>query len=144
MLLVPFLIAAALDLSPALPPSYAKHVAETIASVTESKEEATLLLVTNAGESSLRRDVETCEKTGDGGLAISSYQLHWWHWGGYSRSEICARPTLATGLALRALSGDGDYAHRIARFMGRKPTNPEVLRRAAVVVAILENAEAEP
>jgi len=134
MLLTAFLTSAALTLSPNLPPERALHIAESIAAVTDSSDDAKLLLVTNFAESTFREDVETCRIAGDHGKAFSAYQLHPWLWGSlWGRQWVCADPHLAARLALFALGSGGSTRTRIARFMGRSPTDKQVLWRERMV-----------
>ena len=56
------------------------------------------------GESGLRRDVETCKITGDGGRSIGLGQVMIGaNWGGYTRREICASRALQVRLAAGVL-----------------------------------------
>ena len=120
------------------------RAAEVASDITEAAgedlSEAVLLVVTEQGESSFRREVESCKVTGDNGQAFSAFQLHREHFGHHTRSEICRDPVLAAELAQRALSGDGSIAERIGRFMGRKPTDKEVQRRASLYDRLMQEA----
>lgn len=63
-----------------------------------SPEQAGLLLVTiGAYESDFQRSLETCEETGDGGRAISCFQVQFW--GRYSREQVCSSHAIATKVA---------------------------------------------
>lgn len=138
MSLTAFLTAAAIHLMPGLPVDRAQAIAEPIAAVTDNREDATLLLVTNYGESSFRWDVQTCKVTGDNGRAMSAYQLHPWLWRtNYGKAWVCADPQWSARLALFALGSKGSARTRIARFMGRAPKDREVNRRTWLVQKVL-------
>lgn len=138
MTLTAFLTAAALTLSPNMPQARAEHIADSIASVTDDKQDGALLLVQNFGESTFREDVETCRISGDHGKAWSAYQLHPWLWGSlWGRKWVCSDPQLAARLALFALGSRGSIRARIARFMGRSPTDKQVLWRERLVAKVM-------
>ena len=118
--------------APHLSQGRALELAKPIAAVSRNVEDAIALVTVTSFESSFRKDVETCETTGDNGRAIGLTQLHWYHWGRYTKDEICANTKLQMAIALRAL-GEGSDTERMAHFMGRKPNDAEVLRRAAVI-----------
>lgn len=114
---------------PKCDPRRVDAVAGSIARAASTPEDQALLLVTAVRESALRLEVETCRVVGDGGRAVSSYQLWRHHWRGHTRSEICSDPALAAGLALGALRFGRTVRARIAAFMGRGQQDPEVSRR---------------
>lgn len=69
------------------------------------KEDAVPLLAAVAlGESNLRRDIETCKVTGDGGRSVGLGQvMRGPNWKGHTRSQICGNRRLQLKLALNVL-----------------------------------------
>ena len=64
----------------------------------------TMLAAVAVGESALRRDVEDCKVTGDGGRSVGLGQvMRGPNWKGYKRSEICGNRKLQLKLALHVL-----------------------------------------
>lgn len=91
-----------------------------------------LLLAVAIRESSLLRKVETCERTGDGGLAVGLWQEHA---GGERRDALCRGGMRAQArVAVRHLTRTcrGSAAERIACYAGRKPTDWIVRDRLAL------------
>jgi hypothetical protein len=115
----------------------AEYIAQAVG---DDRESAALLAVTAWRESDFLEVVEDCRRTGDGDRAISSYQLHWRHWAGRSREQVCADPRLAARLAYASLAArdEGDTpTRRIARFAGRPEHDREVVLRAKAVAIAL-------
>lgn len=126
---------------PGLESERATEVAsDLVAAIGEDLPSVVLLGVTAQGESSFRKEVQTCKVTGDNGQAFSAFQLHREHFDHHTRSEICRDPVLAAKLAHWALSGEGTIAERIARYMGRKKTDKEVRRRARLYERLIKAA----
>lgn len=127
-------LSAILRLAPALPPATAERYAADIAHACGDEWDLCAAMVaTQAEESSFRSDIETCAVTGDGGAAITAWQLHK-HWlGGYSRAEVCASNTLAASLAASALivlsHRSGGMVGAIRRYIGCRPGDPRSVRR---------------
>lgn len=95
-------------LSPAIAPELRdRYAADIVAAVADSDrpvELAAALVATQSAESDWRESVETCRITGDGGAAISAFQMHA-HWLGTStRKEVCSSNAVAASLAARALT----------------------------------------
>ncbi len=130
-------VAAILVLNPGFSPNYAKQFARPIVSATNNLEDALILVTTINHESSFLRAYAICEKTGDEGRAIGSYQLHWYHWGRYTKEQICKDPKIQTKLTIIAL-GKGSAEERWSRFMGRDPTNHEIQRRIKTLTKLKE------
>jgi len=128
------ILAAILTLAPALPPATAQRYANDITLAAAGDLDLGYALVaTQHVESSWRLDVETCAVTGDGGAAITAWQLHK-HWlGGYSRAEVCASNTLATSLAASALivlqHRGGGWPGAMRRYVGCRPGDPRSVKR---------------
>jgi hypothetical protein len=135
--MIPWLVSVILSLAPGIQAERAHEVAVPIAIVAgDDREGAAILVVTAWRESTFRREVETCAILGDEGRAISAYQLHQGHLWGHSRREVCSDTRLATELAYGALRArhEGEARSiRIARFMGRSRSDPEVRRRVVAV-----------
>ena len=123
--------------APHLSQGRALELAKPIAAVSRDVDDAITLVVVANSESSFRKDIETCEVTGDNGRAIGLTQLHWYHWGRYTKDEICGNTKLQMAIALRALGeksvGDSE---RMARYLGRKPGDEEVLRRVTLIAQL--------
>lgn len=144
MIQLPALVFAIITLCPTLPAARAIEVAEPIAAVATTLEEAALLLVTNYAESTFRREVEDCRVLGDGGKAASGFQLHKWTRAGHSQAEVCADPVLAASLALRMLNRGSIVRSKFALYTGGRTDSGEVSRRVRLyrrVLAVLERAE---
>jgi hypothetical protein len=63
-----------------------------------------MLAAVAVGESGLRRDIESCKVTGDGGKSVGLGQvMRGPNWQGYSRKEICGNRKLQLRLALHVL-----------------------------------------
>jgi hypothetical protein len=135
-----------LQLAPAIGSDRAAEVASGAAVAAEASpqplEAGVLLIVTAWRESGFRKAVETCQITGDGGRAVTAYQLHREHWGHHQATEICADHALASRLALRALEGHHSVRGACAAFLGRRWTDPEVTRRVAAFNRLLAAARA--
>jgi hypothetical protein len=85
-----------------LPQSEARRYASDIAAVSETPEEAALLVTVANHEGSFDRKVETCQVTGDHGQAFSLYQLHR-HWFAGDPQRLCESNRRATEEAGRVL-----------------------------------------
>lgn len=65
---------------------------------------ALLLVAIGRHESEFREEVRRCQRSGDQGRSIGTYQLMGpWAWHGESRTTICADDTLQARLSLRVL-----------------------------------------
>lgn len=63
-----------------------------------------LLAAVALGESNLRRDIETCKVTGDGGRSVGLGQvMRGPNWQGHTRTQICSNRKLQLKLALHVL-----------------------------------------
>lgn len=78
-----------------------------------TKEDALPMLAAVAvGESALRRDIENCKVSGDGGKSVGLGQvMRGPNWKGYSRKEICESRRIQLKLALHVL----DACHERSR-----------------------------
>lgn len=128
-------VAIVLSLAPWLGERRAREVARPIAEVTSTLDDAALLAVVARRESDFRREVETCEVTGDAGRAVSMYQLHAHHWGAGGRERICRDPRWAAWRTLQAL-GTGTAEDKLTRFMGRRPDDPEIRHRLELLAQV--------
>jgi hypothetical protein len=127
-------LAAILTLAPALQRETAERYAADIALAADGDIDlAYALVATQHVESSWRLSVETCAVTGDGGRAVSAFQMHRHWWAGYSRAEVCGSNALATSLAASALVAlehrTGGMAGALRAFVGCKPGDPRSVRR---------------
>ena len=127
-------LAAILTLAPATPLERAKRYADDIALAAAGDVDlAYALVATQHVESSWREDIETCAVTGDGGAAVTAWQLHK-HWlGGYSRAEVCASNALAASLAASALivleHRTGSLVGAMRAYVGCRPGDPRSVKR---------------
>ncbi len=127
-------LAAILSLAPALPMATAGRYADDI--IAACGDEADLcwaLVATQHEESRWRLEVETCAVTGDGGAAVTAWQLHK-HWrGGYSQAEVCGDNRLAASLAAAALIAlehrTGGMTGALRAYMGARPGHVGAVRR---------------
>ena len=127
-------LAAILALAPALPHATAeRYTADIVAACGDEAELCWALVATQHEESRWRTDVETCAVTGDGGAAVTAWQLHRHWWGGYDSAELCASNRLATSLAASALivleHRTGGMTGALRAYMGAKPGHPGSVRR---------------
>lgn len=127
-------LAAILTLAPSLQRETAQRYANDIALAADGDVElAYALVATQHVESSWRADIETCAVTGDGGAAVTAYQLHRHWWAGYSREEVCASNALATSLAASALivleHRTGGMIGAMRAFVGCRPGDPRSVKR---------------
>jgi hypothetical protein len=128
------ILAAILSLAPKLSRATAERYANDIALAADGDLDLGYALVaTQHVESSWRSDIETCAVTGDGGAAITAWQLHK-HWlGGYSREEVCASNRLAVSLAASALivleHRGGGWPGAMRRYVGCRPGDPRSVKR---------------
>lgn len=138
------LTAAILSLAPWVGPARAAEIAAGPAAATSDLDEALLLVTVDYHESSLRKSVEDCRITGDGGRAVSAYQLTRRHLGRRTRAEVCASHALASKLALRALRAPQcDPRCALAAYLGRRQSDPEVSRRMQTFERLREMARAQ-
>lgn len=111
MSLFDVVVAAIVSIGPRLSGEQIDRYAADIAYVAKDDLDLALaLVVVQDAESTWRESVETCKVTGDGGLAISSFQLHKYWRVGFSPAEICRSHLVATALAARALMVLARYA----------------------------------
>jgi len=128
------ILAAILTLAPALPAPTAERYATDIAMACGDELDLCYALVaTQHAESAWRAEVEDCRVTGDGGAAVSAWQLHK-HWlGGYTRAEVCGSNRLAAYLAANALiilqHRGGGWPGAMRRYVGCLPGDPRSVRR---------------
>lgn len=140
MTLTTLIMAAIFSLSPATPPERAEELADAIAFTTESQAEAMALVTTAWHEGRFDRDVQTCRKVGDGGRALTLYQMHRSWRGGFADRDVCRDLTLSTQLALRALRkcrGGGTARQAFAAYTGRSTRDAEVQRRTETYERLL-------
>jgi hypothetical protein len=128
------LVAAILSLSPALSNATAQRYAADIASAAEGDlDMAWALTATQFEESHFRGDIESCAVTGDGGAAVTAWQLHRHWWAGYSQAELCASNRLASSLAASALTvlshRTGGMVGALRGYIGSRPGDPRSVRR---------------
>jgi hypothetical protein len=128
------ILAAILTLAPALPAPTAQRYADDITLAADGDLDLGYALVsTQHVESSWRADIETCAVTGDGGAAVTAFQLHRWWWAGYSQTELCASNRLATSLAASALivleHRTGGLIGALRAYVGCKPGDPRSVKR---------------
>jgi hypothetical protein len=126
-------VAAIVSLAPRLSGEQIDRYAADIAYVAHDNLDLALaLVVVQDAESAWRESVETCKVTGDGGLAISSFQLHA-HWlGGFSRQAVCRSNLLAAaraGHAMLVLARVGGMENALHLYVGCRATDPRATRR---------------
>jgi hypothetical protein len=148
MTLATILITAILSAAPQLDHASATRYGTDMASAAGSVEDGIMLVATAAEEGGFRKQVETCAVTGDGGDAISLYQLHKEHLGRHTREEVCASNRLATRLAMaslarvRRIAGTAELS--FARYIGvTRLDDVRVRRRTALYQRLLTAAQAE-
>jgi hypothetical protein len=137
-------VAAILSLGPKLPGETIDRYAADITAAVDNEcahddafcvELALALVVVQHEESAWRESVETCRITGDGGLAISSFQLHRYWWGPYSRRELCASNGAAAERAAHTLRvlvvTTGSFVGALRAYVGCRATDPRAMRRGA-------------
>jgi hypothetical protein len=126
-------------LSPSTPVERAEELADGFTAATEDVDELLELAVTAWHEGQFRLDVQTCRVRGDGGRALTLFQLHR-HWrGGFSDRDVCGTLSLQAQLALRALRscrGSGTPRRAFARYTGRRLQDAEVSRRVATLARL--------
>lgn len=128
------ILAAILRLAPALPAATAERYANDIALAADGDwEMAAALIATQHEESRWRVDVESCAVTGDGGAAVTAWQLHKHWWAGYSRDEVCRSNQLAASLAASALivleHRTGGMVGAMRAYIGCRPGDVRSVRR---------------
>ncbi len=127
-------LAAIVSLAPALPvPTAERYAADIVAACDDEWDLCAAMVATQFEESRFRAEVEDCRVTGDGGHAISAWQLHK-HWrGGYSQAEVCASNALAASLAASALVAlshrTGGLAGALRAYIGCRPGDSRSVRR---------------
>ena len=122
-------VAAILNLLPAVGRSRAETIARQIDTAARNVDDGLMLVVINRRESDFSAAVERCDVTGDGGRAISAYQLHPHLLGRYSREQVCQDPVLAARIALWTLGRDGTPAERFGRYAGRSTQDRKIVQR---------------
>jgi hypothetical protein len=127
-------LAAILKLAPLLELSTAERYAADIAAACGDEADLCFALVaTQHVESSWSMDVETCVITGDGGRAVSAFQLQKWWWAGYTRAEICSSNRLAVWLAASTLTvlshRTGGTIGALRAYVGCAPGDPRSVKR---------------
>jgi hypothetical protein len=133
MSLFDVVVAAIVSIGPRLSGEQIDRYAADIAYVAQDDLDLALaLVVVQDAESTWRESVETCKVTGDGGLAISGFQLHQ-HWlGGISRTEICRSNLLAAaraGFTMKALARYSGIEDAFRRYVGCHRDDPRAIRR---------------
>lgn len=148
MNLVALIASAIVSLRPALSGEMIDKYADDIAAAADGDLElAMALVVVQDAESTWRPTVEICHVTGDGGRAISAFQMHRHWWAGYSRKEICESNRLAASLAASALlvlaERTGGWRGALRAYVGCSPTDSRSVRRRRVFNRLLDAARKE-
>jgi len=142
MELISIVAAAIVSLAPNLSGEQVDEYASDIAAAVDEEcghddahcvELALALVVVQHEESSWRKSVETCRVTGDGGRAISMFQLHRHWWGKNTRGQMCASNRLAAkraAFAMRTLSGpERSMGLAFRRYVGCTASDRRAVRR---------------
>jgi len=129
-----FILTAILTLAPTLEYGTAARYADDIyAACGDERDLCYALVATQHAESAWRPDVERCEVTGDGGRAVSAFQLHRHWWAGYSREEVCKSNGRAAWLAAGALvvleHRTGGMIGAMRAYVGCAPGDPRAVKR---------------
>src|SRR5262249_40416495 len=110
-----------------------RYAADIVAACGDETELCCALVATQHEESRWRADVESCAVTGDGGAAVTAWQLHRHWWQGKSREEVCASNRVAASLAANALTvlahRAGGFPGAIRSYIGCRPGDPRSVRR---------------
>lgn len=76
----------------------------TLKSDIQESEALTMLAAVTVGESGLRKDIENCKTTGDGGRSVGLGQVMVGpNWKGYTRKQICSDRKIQFRLALHVI-----------------------------------------
>ena len=137
MSLFDVVVAAIVSIGPRLSGEQIDRYATDIAYVANNDLDLALaLVVAQDAESAWRESVETCKVTGDGGRAISSFQLHRHWWGEFTRTEICASNVVAAARAARALTvlaRRGGFENALRLYVGCRASDPRATKRRATL-----------
>jgi len=135
MELTSIVTAAIISLAPNLSEETVGRYASDIvaASQGEGTDLALAMVATQDAESSWRPEVEDCRVTGDGGAAVSMWQLHKHWYSGRTRAEVCASNTLAASFAASALIAlshrTGGLRGALRSYIGCRPGDPRSVKR---------------
>jgi len=134
MLPVAWISAALAMLAPHVHDARADRIATAVAiTAGDDVDLAAALVVTAEGESSFRRDVETCEVRGLGGRGLFGTGPGWG-----PESRRCGGLAGQARIAARALATDLDPEAMFARFIAAPGMGPEVRRRSGLFLVTRE------
>jgi hypothetical protein len=122
-----------------------RYAADIAAAAEGDVDVALALVVIQDAESTWRESVETCKVKGDGGRAISAFQMHKHWWGGKTSKEVCGSNKLAAELAANVIDvlshRTGGIAGALRAYVGCNPGDPRSVRRIRNFKRLQVNAQ---